>query len=92
MSYNIEIYTKKDCPYCDKAKAFFIKKSLVFKEILIDDVSNSKFLEMSNRSNGRITVPQIFINNYHIGGADDLMKLYVHPEQLNHLLYNNFKK
>lgn len=69
----IEIYTKKNCPYCDRAKNLFIQKSLNFIEILInnDDKKNKIYLEMYKRS-GRTTVPQIFINGIHIGGSDDL--------------------
>lgn len=87
MSYVIEIYTKKDCPYCDRAKNFLIEKSLIFQEITIDDDPKRKlYLEMHNRSGGRVTVPQIFINNYHVGGSDDLIKLGNDYEKLNSLL------
>lgn len=87
--YKIEVYTKKNCPYCNKVKDFFIKKSLSFTEILIDDsLSKAKYLEMCARSKGRTTVPQIFINNYHVGGSDDLMKLLKNSEKFDILLYN----
>lgn len=90
MSYNIEVYTKKDCPYCNKVKDFFIKKSLNFKEIPVDnDLSQVKYLEMCDRSKGRTTVPQVFINNYHIGGSDDLIELGKNDIKFNDLLYNN---
>ncbi|URJ25072.1 glutaredoxin 3 [Candidatus Blochmannia ocreatus (nom. nud.)] len=74
---NIEIYTKKNCPYCDRAKKLLIKKSLNFTEISIDNLqlSNNIVKTMIERSNGRTTVPQIFINNKHIGGSDDLILL-----------------
>lgn len=90
MSCNIEIYTKKNCPYCNKAKEFFTKKLLDFKEISVDrDLLHNKYLEMYHRSHGQITVPQIFINNHHIGGADDLFKMSNNnPDKLNSLLYN----
>ncbi|WP_159715032.1 glutaredoxin 3 [Blochmannia endosymbiont of Camponotus nipponensis] len=73
MAY-IEIYTKKHCPYCDRAKALFKKKSLDFKEIPVDinDSDDSIGIEMRQRSGGRTTLPQIFINGLHIGGSDDL--------------------
>ncbi|WP_331828558.1 glutaredoxin 3 [Candidatus Blochmannia sp. SNP] len=76
MAY-IEIYTKINCPYCDRAKKLLIKKSLDFKEIPIDhnNSSNSMYIEMQQRSNGCTTVPQIFINGLHIGGSDDLISL-----------------
>lgn len=89
MTYNIEIYTKKNCPYCNKAKLLFFEKSLDFKEIFIDmSLSKSEYLEMCTRSKGRTTVPQIFINGFHIGGLDDLIKIYENPEKLSKLLYN----
>lgn len=90
MSYIIEIYVKKNCPYCSKARSFFIQRSLNFKEIFIDDdLENTKFSEMRKRSNGRVTVPQIFINNYHVGGADELIQIGNNSKKFNFLLYSN---
>nr|WP_144406103.1 glutaredoxin 3 [Blochmannia endosymbiont of Polyrhachis (Hedomyrma) turneri] len=69
----IEIYTKKYCFYCRRAKELLIKKSVLFEEIVIDD--NVKlYEEMVNRC-GRTTVPQVFFDNEHIGGSDDLYVL-----------------
>ena len=69
----VVIYTKEICPYCVRAKALLQRKGVVFKEIkIIDDVTKE---EMIKRSNGRMTVPQIFINDYHVGGCDDLYAL-----------------
>lgn len=71
----IEIYTKKHCPYCNRAKELFIKKSLNFIEIPIkNNKKDNKYIEMHKRS-GCNTVPQIFINGMHIGGSDDLYNL-----------------
>lgn len=73
MSKNPEIimYTKEVCPYCVKAKKLLQSKGLAFKEI---DITNDEKLrdECFSKANGRKTVPQIFINNIHIGGCDDL--------------------
>ncbi|URJ23252.1 glutaredoxin 3 [Blochmannia endosymbiont of Camponotus sp. C-003] len=76
MAY-IEIYTKKNCPYCERAKALLEKKSLDFKEISIDcsNLSDNIKTEMRQRSGGRSTFPQIFIDGLHIGGSDDLVLL-----------------
>lgn len=69
----IIIYTKEICPFCVKAKQLFKNKSLSYKEIIIkDDVTRD---EMIKKSNGRMTVPQIFIGEYHVGGCDDLYDL-----------------
>ena len=70
---NIEIYTKATCPFCHRAKALLHSKGAAFSEIAIDG-DNVKREAMIARS-GRTTVPQIFINNQHIGGCDDLHAL-----------------
>ncbi len=66
----IIIYTKDICPYCTKAKALLQRKNASFSEIKITDDKIKE--EMIKKSNGRMTVPQIFINDFHIGGCDDL--------------------
>lgn len=71
---NIEIYTTKVCPYCQRAKALFGRKGVSYTEIDVSD-DDVKFEEMLKRSGGRKTVPQIFINDRHIGGCDDLYAL-----------------
>ena len=70
----IEVYTTNICPYCDRAKQLLRKHNLSFEEI---NVSSNilKREEMLKRSNGRQTVPQIFINGNHVGGCDDLYAL-----------------
>ena len=71
----IIIYTKDYCPYCVKIKEFLKAKGhAVTKEI---DITHSPELatEMVNRSGGRKTVPQVFINGTHTGGCDDTIAL-----------------
>ncbi|MFT6333208.1 MAG: glutaredoxin 3 [Lentimonas sp.] len=69
----IIIYTTDYCPYCVRAKSLLQKKNVEFKEVKI---SNDELREeMIKKSGGRRTVPQIFINDQHIGGFDDLHKL-----------------
>lgn len=70
----VEIYTKFLCPYCTRAKSLLKAKRAVFEEIDITLCGNRR-AEMINRSNGRATVPQIFIGGRHIGGSDDLADL-----------------
>ncbi len=79
----IEIYTTQLCPYCDSAKALFKDKGLEYKEIRVD-TDAEKMTEMLERSQRR-TVPQIFINNHHVGGFDDLKQL-VEANRLDDLL------
>jgi len=71
---NVEIYTWQTCPFCIRAKLLLWWKGVDFTEYKIDgdDVARN---QMAERANGRRTVPQIFINNQHIGGCDDLYQL-----------------
>jgi GrxC family glutaredoxin len=70
----IEIYTKDYCPYCTAAKELLKSKGVTYEEK--DVIENLNFLdEMLARSEGRKTVPQIFINDKLIGGFDDLSAL-----------------
>ena len=71
---DITIYTKSTCGYCHAAKDLLRQKNAEFHEISVD--GNSKLqTEMSQRANGRQTVPQIFIDGAHVGGCDDLYAL-----------------
>lgn len=71
----IIIYSKDVCPYCVRAKALLEKKNASFTEIKItDEVIRD---EMIKKSGGHLTVPQIFIDEKHIGGYDDLRALDV---------------
>ena len=75
---NVEIYTTKICPYCVRAKKMFDQRSISYKEIKIDSANLME--EMIKRSGGRITVPQIFIDDQHIGGSDDLYEYFKNIE------------
>ena len=68
----IEMYTTAICPYCVAAKNVLKSKGLEYSEIRID-TDRAKLTEMLERSHGRRTVPQIFINGIHVGGHDDLV-------------------
>jgi glutaredoxin 3 len=70
----IEIYTKWTCGFCSRAKKLLDMKKLAYDEISVD-MGGERRAEMIERSNGRTTVPQIFINGKHIGGCDALMAL-----------------
>ena len=69
----IEIYTTPTCPFCHAAKDLLRAKSAVFEEIVV--VDPDKRAALSARVDGRTSVPQIFINDTHIGGCDDLYML-----------------
>ncbi len=70
----IEIYTKAFCPYCTRAKRLLDEKGAAFEEFDIT-MGGPKRQEMIQRAGGRSTVPQIFIDDAHIGGSDDLAAL-----------------
>lgn len=74
MASNIEIYTWTSCPFCIRAKALLKQKGVNFTEYVIDGDEQAR-AEMAKRANGRRTLPQIFINDRHIGGCDDLYAL-----------------
>lgn len=67
----VEIYTKAFCPYCSRAAALLSRKGVAFDEHDIT-MGGPKRAEMIDRANGRMTVPQIFIGDRHVGGSDDL--------------------
>ncbi len=68
----VEIYTKSWCPFCANAKEHLDRKGVPYLEIDVT-TDSIKELEMVNRS-ARHTVPQIFIDDYHLGGNDDLVR------------------
>ena len=70
----VEIYTTMFCPYCVRAKKLLDSKSVPFTEIDVS-TSSSRRAEMTERADGRYTVPQIFINGAGIGGSDELAAL-----------------
>ncbi|MDE2515786.1 MAG: glutaredoxin 3 [Rhodospirillales bacterium] len=70
----IEVYTQMFCPYCSRALALFAAKGAEVEEIDAPHGSAARRAAME-RSGGRGTVPQIFIDGRHIGGCDDLMAL-----------------
>lgn len=71
---SIKIYTTKTCPFCVSAKSLLQSKGVGYEEI---DVSARPELRaaMTQRTNGRRSVPQIFIGDTHVGGCDDLYAL-----------------
>ena len=70
----ITVYTRPLCGYCARAVSLLKQKGVDFKEI---DAGYDAALrkEMVQRSHGANTFPQIFINDDHIGGCDDMMAL-----------------
>jgi glutaredoxin 3 len=74
MSSKVEIYTWSSCPFCIRAKALLDRKGVEFTEYCIDGDEVARGL-MAERSQGRRSLPQIFINDQHVGGCDDIHAL-----------------
>ena len=71
---NITVYSGPMCGFCDGAKRLLTRNNLSYTEI---DVSLKDGLreEMIKKANGRRTIPQIFFDNYHVGGYQELREL-----------------
>ena len=76
----VEIYTTIACSFCTRAVSLLYAKNIDFEKIDVT-LSTAKRQAMRIRSYGQTTVPQIFINDDHIGGCDDLFRL----DQAGHL-------
>lgn len=72
---NVEIYTWDTCPFCRRAKQLLDRKGVSYTEYAIDGDETARDAMVARGTNGRRSVPQIFINDQHIGGSDDLYSL-----------------
>jgi glutaredoxin 3 len=70
----IEIYTQSWCPYCERAVHILTTKGVEFREIDAPGGSTAR-AEAKQRSGGRTSAPQIFIDGHHVGGCDELAAL-----------------
>lgn len=70
----IEIYTTPLCPYCLRAKALLQSKNVAFEEYDVSSILGAR-QEMQARADGRRTVPQIFVDDRHVGDSDRLAQL-----------------
>ncbi|WIV50762.1 glutaredoxin 3 [Marivivens sp. LCG002] len=80
----VEVYATPTCPYCHAAKRLLVQKGVEFTEINVAREPERR-IEMTERSHGGRTVPQIFIGDVHVGGCDDLYALE-HEGKLDALL------
>ena len=86
MSNNIIVYSSNFCNYCVQAKKLLEKLNLNYNEINIQNFPEKRD-EMLAKSNGKRTVPQIFINDYHVGGYDELNSL-IQKGEIDSILLN----
>ena len=70
----ITIYTGPMCNYCEAAKRLLTRNNVPYKEINVAEVDGAKD-EMIKKANGKKTIPQIFFNDEHIGGYDEVRAL-----------------
>ena len=79
---NIVMYTGPSCNFCDAAKRLLIRNNATFLEI---DIASKEGLveEMIQKANGKRTIPQIFFNELHVGGYEELRDLEKKGELLN---------
>lgn len=71
----VEIYTWSTCPFCQRAKHLLRQKGVDFIEHAVDGDEAARDAMVARGTNGRRSVPQIFIDNKAIGGSDDLYRL-----------------
>ena len=69
----VVMYSTRFCPYCIRARMLLDNKNIAFTEIRVDEQTEQRSV-MEQRSQ-RTSVPQIFIDDYHVGGCDDLFAL-----------------
>ncbi|HEX7881540.1 MAG TPA: glutaredoxin 3 [Afipia sp.] len=74
MAAQIEIYTRPGCGFCSAAKSLLTRKNAAFTEFDVAVDPNWR-AEMVQRSRGGATFPQIFIDQQHVGGCDELYAL-----------------
>ncbi|NJK77468.1 MAG: glutaredoxin 3 [Oscillatoriales cyanobacterium RU_3_3] len=74
MAAKVEIYTWRTCPFCIRAKGLLKQKNVNFTEYAIDGDETAR-AQMAKRANGRRSLPQIFIDDQHVGGCDDIYEL-----------------
>ena len=79
---NITVYMGPMCAFCDAAKRLLNRNNIPYKEINIA-IEEGKKDEMLEKSNGRKTIPQIFFDDYHVGGYEELRDLEKKGELLD---------
>ncbi|MCS5700842.1 glutaredoxin 3 [Cyanobium sp. FGCU-52] len=71
----VEIYTWRACPFCIRAKQLLDRKGVAYEEYAIDGDAAARRAMVERGSDGRSSLPQIFIDDQHVGGCDDLYAL-----------------
>lgn len=75
MTVSVIMYSTGTCPFCERAETLLKARGVVTIEKVRVDLDPARRDEMTSRTGGRRTVPQIFIGETHVGGFDDLSAL-----------------
>lgn len=86
LAHRVVMYSTRFCPFCMRARALLAERHIPFKEIAVD--GNPELRAEMTRKSGRYTVPQIWIDDVHIGGCEELMELEFSGE-LDRMLSEN---
>ena len=79
---NVTVYMGPRCAFCDAAKRLLARNNISYKEINIA-LEEGKMDEMLKKSNGKRTIPQIFFDEYHVGGFEELRALEKENKLIN---------
>ena len=79
---NVTVYMGPRCAFCDAAKRLLARNNISYKEINIA-LEEGKMDEMLKKSNGKRTIPQIFFDEYHVGGFEELRTLEKENKLIN---------
>ena len=79
---DVTIYMGPRCNFCDAAKRLLQRNNIPYKEINIA-LEEGKREEMLLKSSGKQTIPQIFFDEYHVGGFEELRALEKENKLLN---------
>jgi glutaredoxin 3 len=74
MSAKVLMYCTAACPFCQAAERLLVEKGVAIEKVRVD-LQPERRVEMTRKSGGRRTVPQIWIGERHVGGCDDLYEL-----------------
>ena len=74
----VKLYVKDYCPYCQSVMSYLAKNQISFEKIELSDKPD--IYEALKKETGHYTVPQVFINDKFIGGADDFNKFVIHNQ------------
>ena len=79
---NVTVYMGPRCTFCDAAKRLLARNNITYKEINIA-LEEGKMDEMLKKSKGKRTIPQIFFDDHHVGGFEELRALEKENKLLN---------